>query len=62
MVSPEYVVFRLKDGAPFSAEYVLSYLKGPQGRREIDLRSRGSIRRRLRYKDLEEILLPMPCQ
>lgn len=60
LVSPAYVVFRLKAGAPFSAEHLLSFLKSKEGRCEIDQRSHGSLRRRLRYKDLEEIMLPVP--
>ncbi len=62
LVSRDYVVFRLKDGAPVSPGYILSYLKGRDGRREIELHSHGSLRRRLRYKDLEEIQLPVPSQ
>jgi hypothetical protein len=60
LVSPDYVVFGLKDGAPVSPEYILSYLKSRDGRREIESHSHGSLRRRLRYKDLEEIQLPVP--
>jgi type I restriction enzyme M protein len=62
LVSPGYVVFRLRDGAPVTPGYVLSYLKSSDGRREVESHSHGSLRRRLRYKDLEEILLPVPSQ
>lgn len=60
LVSPDYIVFRLKDKAPVSPEYLLSYLKSRDGVREIEAHSHGSLRCRLRYKDLEEIQLPMP--
>jgi type I restriction enzyme M protein len=58
-VSRDYVVFRLTDGAPFDSDYLLAFLKSETGRVEIRQHSHGSVRHRLRYKDLE--LIPVPC-
>lgn len=60
-VSPEYVVFRLTDDAPFSAEYLLTFLKSDLGKAEITLRSHGAVRRRLYYEDLERVEVPVPA-
>jgi len=60
LVSPDYIVFRLKDKAPVGPEDLLSYIKSRDGLREIETHSHGSLRRRLRYKDLEEIQIPVP--
>jgi type I restriction enzyme M protein len=60
-VSPEYVVFRLADDAPFSEEYVLTFLKSELGKAEITLRSRGAVRRRLYYDNLEQVEIPVPA-
>lgn len=62
LVSQAYVVFRVRDGAPVSPEHILSYLKSRDGRREIESHSHGSLRRRFRYKDLEEVQLPVPSR
>lgn len=62
LVSPDYIVFRLKDKAPVGPEYILSYLKSRDGICEIESHSHGSLRRRLRYKDLEKIQLPVPTR
>jgi hypothetical protein len=59
-VSPDYVVFRLTDEAPFSAEYLLTYLKSEVGKAEITRRSRGAVRRRLYYENLERVEVPVP--
>ena len=61
-VSPDYVVFRLTDDAPFSAEYLLTYLKSEIGLAEITRRSRGAVRRRLYYENLEQVLVPVPTE
>nr|WP_255502299.1 N-6 DNA methylase [Cellulomonas sp. JH27-2] len=58
--SPDYVVFRLNDDAPFSREYLLAYLKSADGRAEIVRRSRGAVRRRLYYDDLRNVEVPVP--
>jgi type I restriction enzyme M protein len=58
-VSPAYVVFKLKDGAPFSSEHLLNFLRTPSGMAEAERHSHGSVCRRLRYKDLGRILVPM---
>jgi type I restriction enzyme M protein len=60
-VSPDYVVFRLKDTAPFSAEYLLTFMKSANGKAEITRRSRGAVRRRLYYENLEEVHVPIPA-
>jgi type I restriction enzyme M protein len=60
-VSPDYVVFRIVDGAPFDAERLLAFLRSAAGKAEIDRRLRGSVRQRLYFKDLEQILMPMPA-
>lgn len=59
-VSPEYVVFRLSDDAPFSEEYLLTFLKSELGKAEITLRSRGAVRRRLYYENLTCVEVPVP--
>ena len=59
-VSPDYVVFRLSDEAPFSDEYLLTFLKSELGRAEITLRSRGAVRRRLYYENLGRVEVPVP--
>ena len=60
-VSPDYVVFRLKDDAPFGADYLLTFLKSANGKAEITRRSRGAVRRRLYYENLEEVEVPAPA-
>jgi type I restriction enzyme M protein len=57
-VSPDYVVFRLTADAPFDPEHLLRFLKSKPGRLEVSRRSRGSVRRRLRYEDLRQIAVP----
>jgi type I restriction enzyme M protein len=57
-VSPDYIVFRLTTDAPFDAEYLLRFLKSRIGRFEASRHSHGSIRRRLRYGDLGQIVIP----
>lgn len=59
-VSPEYVVFRLTETAPFDAEYLLTFLKSESGKDEITRRSRGAVRRRLYYEDLQVVETPVP--
>jgi type I restriction enzyme M protein len=59
-VSPEYVVFRLTETAPFDAEYLLTFLKSESGKDEITRRSRGAVRRRLYYENLQEVETPVP--
>ena len=61
-VSPAYVVFRLRDGAPFSETNLLRFLRSPAGMIGMDKHSHGSVRRRLRYKDLEQMLIPVHLQ
>jgi type I restriction enzyme M protein len=58
--SPDYVVFCLADEAPFSAEYLLTFLKSELGKDQIRLRSRGAVRRRLYYEDLLLVEVPVP--
>lgn len=59
-VSPDYVVFGLAEDAPFSAEFLLTFLKSPLGQAEIDRRSRGAVRRRLYFEDLLQVRMPIP--
>jgi len=59
-VSPDYIVFRPTDDAPFSADYLLTFLKSEIGLAEITRRSRGAVRRRLYYENLEQVLIPVP--
>jgi hypothetical protein len=59
-VSPDYVVFRLTGDAPFDSEFLLLYLKSARGQREIDVHSRGAVRRRLYFADLAQIEIPVP--
>lgn len=59
-VSPDYVVFRLAEDAPFDEEYLLTYLKSEIGKNEITRRSRGAVRRRLYYVNLEQVEIPVP--
>ena len=59
-VSPDYVVFRLSDDAPFDSEYLLLYMKSARGQREIVKNSHGAVRRRLYYSDVGAIEVPVP--
>lgn len=59
-VSPDYMLFRLTEDAPFDAEYLLMFLKSEQGRAEIERRSRGAVRRRLYIDGLKQISVPLP--
>jgi type I restriction enzyme M protein len=54
------VVFRLTEAAPFSDEFLLTFLKSEIGKAEITRRSRGAVRRRLYYENLEEVEVPVP--
>jgi type I restriction enzyme M protein len=57
-VSHSYVVFRLTNGAPISEAALLGFLKSSAGMAAVDRHSHGSVRRRLRFKDLAQILIP----
>ncbi|GAB3546635.1 hypothetical protein GCM10027404_07420 [Arthrobacter tumbae] len=59
-VSPDYVVFRLAEDAPFHEEYLLMYLKSEKGKTEIVRESRGAVRRRLYFEGLAKINVPVP--
>ena len=59
-VSPDYVVFRLTNDAPFDAAHLLRFLKSEIGEFEVSRHSHGSVRRRLRYEDLQQIVVPYP--
>ena len=61
-VSPDYVVFRLTGDAPFSNDFLLTFLKSESGKAEIARRSRGAVRRRLYYDNLEEVKVPVPTE
>ena len=60
LVSPEYVVFRLKVDAPFSSQYVLAFLHSAAGLRGIARNAQGTIRSRLYFDNLAEITVPVP--
>jgi type I restriction enzyme M protein len=57
-VSPAYVVFRLKRDASIGDGALLEFLKSPAGMAEVDRHSHGSVRRRLRFKDLAQLHIP----
>jgi type I restriction enzyme M protein len=59
-VSPEYVVFRLTEVAPFDSEFLLQYLNSERGQFQIVKESHGAVRRRLYYSDLEALTIPVP--
>ncbi|MEU0236495.1 N-6 DNA methylase [Nocardiopsis sp. NPDC006198] len=61
-VSPEYVVFRLKDNAPFSPDYLLFYLTSQAGLDEINRNVRGGVRARLYYANLSNLEVPVPAE
>ena len=60
-MSPDYVVFRLQTDAPIAANFLLLYLKSPQGLAAIERASRGAVRRRLYYRDLCGLDVPVPA-
>ena len=60
--SPDYVVFRLRDEAPFGPEYLFRFLKSPAGRAEIDRHTEGSVRARLYYDNLTDVEVPVPAE
>jgi type I restriction enzyme M protein len=61
-VSPEYVVFRLREDSPFSADYLLFYLTSQAGRDEINRHVRGGVRARLYYASLRNVEVPVPVE
>jgi type I restriction enzyme M protein len=60
--SPDYVVFRLRDDAPISAEYVLLYLQSLHGRHQIERNTQGSVRSRLYFANLCKVRIPIPAK
>lgn len=60
-VSPEYVVFRLIEDAPFSPDFLLFYLTSSAGREEINRHVRGGVRARLYYANLQKVEVPVPA-
>lgn len=54
-------MFRLTEDAPFSEQFLLTFLKSEIGKAEITRRSRGAVRRRLYYENLEEVEVPVPA-
>jgi len=58
ITSPDYVVFPCKSG--LLPEYVYHYLRSEAGRHEINLKTKGSVRFRLYYKQLAGIAIPVP--
>jgi len=62
LVSPAYVVFRVKQGIGLDPDYLLALLKSYRWVGEIKRlsMSRGSVRRSLLFRDLSEIAVPLP--
>jgi type I restriction enzyme M protein len=58
--SPDYVVFRLAPEAPITAEFLLLYLQSPLGIRQIERNAQGSLRSRLYFANLKDVLIPVP--
>jgi type I restriction enzyme M protein len=58
ITSPDYVVFRCRNGV--LPEYVYHYLRSEAGRHQINLKTKGSVRFRLYYKQLAGIPIPVP--
>jgi type I restriction enzyme M protein len=59
-VSPEYVVFRLTDNAPFGPAYLRAFLRSHAGRTGIAHQVYGSVRLRLPFTRLRAIQVPVP--
>jgi hypothetical protein len=59
--SPDYVVFKLKPDAPFTAEYLLRYLQSSVGLRQIERNAQGTIRSRLYFENLCDVQIPVPA-
>jgi type I restriction enzyme M protein len=57
--SPDYVVFRLRPGAPFGGEYLLRYLQCSMGLRQVQRNAQGTIRSRLYFDNLCKIEVPV---
>ncbi len=60
--SPDYVVFRLKPGAPLRPEYLLRYLQSSIGLRQIRRNAQGTIRSRLYFDNLCQVQVPVAVQ
>lgn len=62
LVSPAYVVFKIKNEQELLPEFLYSNLKSPKYISEISriAMSRGSVRRSLSFKDLGLISIPLP--
>lgn len=60
-VSPEYVVFRLNEDAPFSADYLLFFMTSQAGLDEINRHVQGGVRARLYYANLCRVEVPVPA-
>jgi type I restriction enzyme M protein len=58
ITSPDYVVFRCKEG--LDPEYVYHFLRSEAGRHAIKQKTRGSVRFRLYYDKLAGIRIPTP--
>ncbi len=58
ITSPDYVVFRCKEG--LDPEYVYYFLRSEAGRHAIKQKTRGSVRFRLYYDRLAGIEIPIP--
>ncbi|MCI5164587.1 MAG: hypothetical protein D3903_00515, partial [Candidatus Electrothrix sp. GM3_4] len=59
LVSPAYVVFRTKDD--LLPELLFDFLKSEEGLFQISKYARGTVRKALRFDDLCQIEMPVPC-
>ncbi len=59
-VSPMYVVFNIVDLAKLSPKYLALLLKSDQLKESIVSLSQGAVRQQLRFKDLQQIKIPLP--
>lgn len=59
LVSPAYVVFRT-DENKLLPELLLDFLKSKEGLEQINKYARGTVRKALRFEDLEKIEMPIP--
>jgi type I restriction enzyme S subunit len=57
VVSPAYIVFRVKD-QKWIPEVLLDYLKSAKGIEQINMLTRGTVRKALRFDDLCKIAVP----
>ncbi len=57
IVSPEYQVFQTRD--TMSAELLCRYLRSPQGQSRLEIETQGSVRYRVYFRNLKQLMLPI---